>query len=176
MSVITAAYSAPNRRSAAAGIVTGGIVLGVVDAICAVGINIVFFGQRSFGQTWHAVAYALLGPAALTGGTGTTIVGLAMHFVVAFTWVTAYWIADEYFGNLHRAASARFGIATVGAPLGAVIWLIMNFVVFPMTRLHAGSITSPQFRVFLIQHVVVVGPVIVWAIRRSRGPVGDTPQ
>ena len=64
-------------------------------------------------------------------------------------------------GNPTLRASGRAGIARTGALLGAGIWRAMNFIALPMTRVHAAPVASLPFAISLVQHVVVVGPLMV---------------
>lgn len=146
-------------------VVIAGALLGVVDGICAVLINVLVFHQTSAARTFQGVAYALIGPPALGGGTSTAILGLFMHFAVAFTWVILYFLIYDHSTTLRRIVWGKAGFAKIGPVVGAVIWLAMNFIVFPMTRLPLPSVTSLAFQVYLIQHIIIVGPLIVASTR-----------
>jgi hypothetical protein len=146
-------------------ILRAGVLLAVVDGVCALAINGIFFNQHSFVITFQGIATALMGKPAFAGGSVTVLLGIVMHLAVALFWVTLYAVAYSSSAAIRHLASGWLGIAKAGAPLGAIIWLTMNFVVFPMTRLHANPVTSLPFEIFLVQHVIVVGPLVVASLK-----------
>lgn len=148
-------------------ILDAGLILGVVDAICAVVINLLRSPHGGPEHTFQSIAYAVIGKATYDGGIPTALLGLAMHFCVAFAWAAAYGLACRASVALRHTAERPFGVAVVGSLLGAIIWCSMNFIVFPLTRINGHSpITSPTFVIFFIQHVLVVGPLLVYMINR----------
>jgi hypothetical protein len=148
-------------RSDIAVVARAGALLAVVDGICAVAINSLVFHQATLGRTFQGVAASLLGKASLSMGASSVALGLAIHLTVAVAWVAVYVLASRKIPALRRASGSRASFATVGPLLGAFIWVVMNFVIVPMTRLHALPLASAPFEVFLLQHMLVVGPLIV---------------
>ena len=151
----------PVRRSELATVITAGSVLAVVDGFSAFAINALFFNQPSFVRTFQGVAAALVGKEAFTLGVTGALIGIAMHVAVAFAWTTLFFALQRSWPALRRVTAHRIGIATIGPLLGAVIWVSMCYVVFPMTRIHHAPIASRSFVINLIQHILVVGPLIV---------------
>lgn len=149
------------RQSAVRTIVIAASALVVVDAFSAFAINALFFNQPSFVRTFQGVASAILGKAALSLGIEGMLIGLAMHVAVAFTWTTLFYLIYSNWTALQRATRTKLGIAGVGAIVGAIIWTSMCYVVFPMTKLHLVPIASRSFVINLVQHMLVVGPLIV---------------
>jgi hypothetical protein len=70
-------------------IAAAGTIVGVLDAISA----IVVFGWfgASPARIFKGIAFGVLGPAALTGGTPAVILGVILHFTVAFGAATTYY-------------------------------------------------------------------------------------
>lgn len=151
----------PVHRSAVATVVAAGSVLAVVDGFSAFAINALFFNQPSFARTFQGVAAALLGKDAFTLGMAGMLIGIAMHIAVAFAWTSLYFAVHRSWPTLQRAAVGKIGIATIGPLLGAIIWLSMCYIVFPMTQIHHVPIASRSFVINFIQHILVVGPLIV---------------
>lgn len=138
-----------------------GCALAIVDGFSAYALSLVFFGHPTFERVFQGVAAAMLGKAAYSLGTEGMLIGLAMHTLVAFTWATLYYVVYRKSPALQRTASGAIGIARVGPLLGAIIWVTMCYVVFPLTKLHHVPLASLGFIVNFIHHMLVVGPLIV---------------
>jgi len=149
------------RRGELATVVRTGCVLAIVDGFSAYALGLLFFGHPPFARVFQGVAAALLGKEAYTLGTEGMLIGLAMHTAVAFAWATLYYMVYRNWASLQRAAQGWIGVATVGPLLGAIIWLSMCYIVFPMTQLHHVSIASRGFVVNFVHHILVVGPLVV---------------
>jgi hypothetical protein len=162
MTMSAASIALPSsRRSHTSAVVTTGCVLAIVDGFSAYALGVLFFGHPSFARVFQGVAAALLGKQAYALGTEGMLIGIAMHITVAFAWAMLYYVAYRNWPALQRAAKGRRGVATTGPVLGAVIWLSMCYIVFPMTKLHHVPITSLGFVVNFIHHMLVVGPLVV---------------
>lgn len=156
-----------SARNGYAGIIlSAGLLLGIVDGCCAIATSAIFFNQPSAIRTFQGVAAALLGRTALTMGVPAALLGVAMHFAVALVWVTVYVALRHRSATLRRITQSRIGVLKTGAILGGCIWLIMNFVVFPLTRLHHLPLASLGFGINLAEHILIVGPLIVAATRQ----------
>ena len=149
------------RRSGVATVVTTGSVLAIVDGFSAYALGALFFGNPSFARTFLGVAAALLGKGAYALGTQGMLIGIAMHISVAFAWATLYYVVYRNWAALQRAAKGKIGVATIGPVLGAIIWLTMCYIVFPITQLHHVPIASRGFVVNFVHHMLVVGPLVV---------------
>ena len=144
------------------------LTLGVIDGISAVVISWARNSTAPIARTFQGVAYALLGKDAFSGGNSAVLLGIAMHFFVAFTWVAVYFGAYCAVPALRRVTARPFGIALVGMPFGAFIWFFMNVAVFPLTRIGGHApFTAPVFLIHLAHHTLVLGPLIVWLVRWS---------
>jgi len=144
-----------------------GAALGVVDGISAVVINRALSPTPSAVRTFQGVAYALLGKDAFAGGVASMSLGIAMHFAVAFTWTSIFTLAYRQ-TPLHRVARGPVRLGAVGVVFGALIWLTMTMVVFPLTRIGGHApVTSRGFIVNLVHHMLVVGPLVAVLVARS---------
>jgi hypothetical protein len=158
----TASLALPSaRRTGLATVVRTGVVLAIVDGFSAYALGLIFFGHPPFARVFQGVAAALLGKGAYALGTEGMLIGLAMHTAVAFGWATLYYLVYRRWAALQRAASGTIGIATVGPALGAIIWLSMCYIIFPMTKLHHVPLASLGFVVNFVHHMLVVGPLVV---------------
>jgi hypothetical protein len=141
-------------------IAAAGTIVGILDAISA----IVVFGWfgASPARIFKGIAFGVLGPAALTGGTPAVIVGVIAHFTVAFG------AAATYYG-ISRLRPATNDHPLVAGPLfGAAVHLFMNFVVVPLSAIGPRPIVWAPFLAGLVVHLIVVGPTIAITVSKLR--------
>jgi hypothetical protein len=118
------------RISPVAAWLWGGAAVGVLDAIDA----FLFFGLRGIppSRILQSIAAGLLGRAAFQGGTGTVVLGLALHFMIALAIVGTFFVGARAVPLLARrpyVAGPLFGLAAYG---------VMNFVVVPLSAAASG--------------------------------------
>ena len=160
--------SEPGRPGAFETIVYGGLVVGVLDFLDASIFFTQYFGIE-LPSVWHGVSTGLLGPkAASEGGWPTAILGIFLHFVVAFGVAAVYYLGT-------RLLPVMIKWWFVFAPLyGLAVYFIMQNVVIPLSAAGGGSSTF-RLAVFLngiIGHMILVGlPVAYianWSATRRR--------
>jgi hypothetical protein len=150
-------------------IALGGLTVGVLDALDA----IVFFGLRGVApvRIFQSIASGLIGPAAFRGGVGTDVLGVVLHFTVASLIVTVLCLLARKWPALVRHAA-------IAAPLyGISAWIVMNYVVIPLSAASRGRMALPVVVNGLLIHIFGVGlPAVLAArsalpltVRRQRG-------
>jgi len=107
-------------------ILIGGFVAGVLDITAAFVVGYKRRGLRPI-DILHAVASGLLGPKSYEGGKWTAILGLALHFLIAFSWCVIYYMASRKLNFLLRYAVVS------GLLYGVVVFFFMNMVVLPLS-------------------------------------------
>jgi hypothetical protein len=141
------------RGQALLAIAVGGLVAGTLDLAQACIL---------FGPTVPlAVAGGLLGSQAFRGGTTICLLGILLHFLIACT------AAAVYYGASRRLQFLAQHALVCGLFFGIAVDLTMNFIVLPLSALHA---TGPyQYRGLvqgLLVHMVLVGLPISFSVRR----------
>lgn len=148
-----------------------GLLTGVTDGLFASVVTVAVFGS-TLTRLWQGVAATLLGKAAFDGGTRTALVGVLMHFGVAFGWSTVFLLLVTRSAWLRRVLTSPYGVVKVAAVYGPSIWLVMSLVVIPLLLHRPPTITS-RWWVQLIGHFPFVGLPIVASIgggvRRREG-------
>lgn len=155
------AFTSTRTRALLAGTLAVGI-LDIADAF-------VFFWLRSGvrpTRILHSIAAGLLGrEAAVAGGITTAMLGLGLHFFIAFVIVLTYHFASRRL----KALTERPVI--LGMLYGLVVFAVMNFVVLPLSA--APPRSAPAGAVLLnglLIHAFGVGlPAALsatWASRR----------
>lgn len=108
-------------------------------------------------RLWQSVASGILGPRAFERGAATVALGLALHFVIAFIISTIYVLAALRLPFLLQhplLAGALYGIA---------VFLVMNFIVLPLSRRPKRPFNLKFAATQFVIHIVIVG----WSIALS---------
>ncbi len=108
------------------------------------------------------VASGLLGPGAFTGGCATAAVGLALHFLIAFTVVAVFWLAREH------VAIVRGWPVVSGLAYGLVVFAVMNLLVLPLSAAKPRHALVPDLIQIAI-HMCIIGLPTSLLLRRFSG-------
>jgi hypothetical protein len=109
----------------------------------------------------QGVASGLLGPSAFQGGAATALLGLVLHFVIAFVAAAMYYAVSRVFPMLVRRA------VLCGLAYGVVVYLFMNDVVLPLSRVNFRTPPWYIVAVLVAIHMLFVGLPIALAVRRG---------
>ena len=141
------------RRNALLAIGVGGLIAGALDITQA----IILFGK----EVPLVIAAGVLGKGALRGGAGTYALGLFLHFFIATSVATIYYVASRRLKFL-----AEHWIVC-GLFYGAAIDQVMALIVLPLSALHAaGPYKLHDLLLGIIVHSVVIGLPISFSVRR----------
>ena len=142
------------------GILVAGLIVGVLDAVAANAHAYLLRGTPP-AAVWRYVASAVFGKSAGTGGPEMVVWGLLFHLTVAIGWTGLFFVAYPRI----RFLSANMVVA--GMAYGLFVWLMMNFVVVPLTRITMGPIRLTTGTVLMILiHLFVIGVPISYLARR----------
>jgi hypothetical protein len=130
-------------------ILLGTIAVGVFDALDA----LVFFGMRGVKplRVFQAVASGLLGKASFSGGLATSLLGVALHFFIAFGIVLTYFLAS---GKIEALTSHP---VICGLAYGLAVYFFMNYVVIPLSAVNRSPFSLPVFVNGVVGHMLLVG-------------------
>lgn len=140
-------------------IVFGGLSAGTIDVGSACVIN-----RLSPAVILHAIASGLLGAAAFRGGLSTALAGLALQ-----------WLMSLLIAAVFVAAAVRLDWVTrrwmaAGVAYGAVIYLVMNFAVVPLS----AAPFHPHFTAGKVLEnllaMILFGLIVSGCARRFTGP------
>jgi hypothetical protein len=141
------------KKRAFLAIAVGGVIGGTLDLTQAC----VLFG-------WDiplSIAGGLLGKQAFTGGAGTYVLGVLLHYFIALSAATIYYAASR------RLVFLREHPLVCGLFFGAAVEDVMNLVVLPLSALHArGPYELHDLIGGLLVHMVVIGLPIAYSVRR----------
>lgn len=142
------------------GILAGAAIVGTLDIVEV----IIFYAFRGVQpiRVLQGVAAGLLGRDAFRGGWPVALLGLTLHFTIAFAVVAIY-----------HVASARLPLLTrhpliIGAAYGLAVFAVMRYVVVPMSAAGGGSNRSwPTLVNVLFAHIACVGIPTALTARRT---------
>lgn len=140
-------------------ILWGGLTAGVLDILAAFATN----ASRGVMpmRVLRSVASGLLGRAAFQGGAGMPVLGLALHFVIAFGAAAVYYAASRKLTFLARQP------IIYGPLYGIAVFWFMNLVVLPLSAIPFNVSFKPSIvAIGLIVHMLCVGLPIALAVNR----------
>jgi hypothetical protein len=143
----------------------GGLVIGVLDALDAIVAYKVAFGLSPIA-IYQFVASGALGPSAFSGGLATALLGVAIHFVIAFSAAFVFAAAASVAPSLVRHFVAA------GVLYGVGVYAFMNLVVIPLSAIPSSAPSVPLLLNGIIGHALFVGLPAALVARRtvSRSP------
>jgi hypothetical protein len=146
------------KSNALLAIGVGGALAGTLDLTQA----LILFGRR----VPLVIAAGLLGRQAFQGGAGTYILGIVLHFFIAFSATAVFYAASRKltFMTEHPLVCGLF--------YGIAVELVMSYVVLPLSALHArGPYQLHDVLLGLVVHMIVVGLPIsfsIWRLARHK--------
>lgn len=156
------------QRDGASRLVRAGLLTGIVDGLFACFLSGVVY-RTGVTRLWQGVASVLLGPSALTGGTRTALIGVLMHFGVAFTWSAIFLFLVMRRGRVGELLASPWGVLKVAAVYGPFVWMMMSLVIIPAFTGRSPTITT-RWWVNFFGHIPFVAAPMLWAIRGG-GPL-----
>ncbi len=142
-------------------ILYAGLVCGALDGLSAIGLTLALGGKIE--RMFQGIAAGVVGAqAASRGGASAALLGLALHFVIAFGAAAVYYAASRIWPLLIRRALA------CGVLFGVLVHLFMSYVVIPLSAIGPRPFNARTFYPILAIHMIVVGPSISLTIRKFK--------
>jgi hypothetical protein len=139
----------------------GWLVAGTLDITYACGFSYLYRGVPP-ARVLRFVASGALGPQALQGGLGTALAGLGFHYLIALLFTAFFFALAARLPVLVRQP------VLVGAIYGLGAYVVMNYVVIPLSRI--GPRPTPPTVVWVtgvLVHMFLIGVPIALAARRA---------
>jgi hypothetical protein len=147
---MTTAAMSRHRISPVWLVLAGGLVAGTLDILYAC-----FFwalrGDVPAQRILQSVAAGLLGSSSFAGGSRTAALGLVLHFFIATAMAVVYYLAARRWPLLWRRPWLS------GALYGLLLYLVMNFLVVPLSAAGPGSKDPLWVSLTIAVHVLFVG-------------------
>jgi hypothetical protein len=138
-------------------IVSAGLIAGILDITSA----FVIAGIKGTGsiRMLQGIASGLLGQRSFEGGMATAALGLAIHFLIAFTAATLFYAASRKFSFLTQHAVVS------GLLYGIAVYVVMYWLVIPLVFPNARPSISRDVTAVII-HMTLIGLPIALVVRR----------
>ena len=147
------APAALTRRNAILAISLGGLIAGTLDLTQAC----ILFGLR----VPLAIAGGLLGEQAFQGGAGIYVLGILLHFFIAFSVTAIYYTVSR------RLTFMLEHPLVCGLFFGMAVELVMSYVVLPLSALQArGPYRLHDVLLGLVVHMIVIGLPVAYSVRQ----------
>ncbi len=108
----------------------------------------------------QGIAGGILGPRTYSGGTSTALLGLALHFVIAFGAATVFFLASRVVPFLLNHAVVS------GVLYGIAVYFFMNRVVVQLSAATKFPFSIKMMLIGVIIHIFCVGIPVSLGIRR----------
>jgi hypothetical protein len=145
------------RSRALPTIALAGLNAGILDITSA----FVITGIKGTGSVrmLQGIASGLLGQRSFEGGMATAGLGLAIHFLIAFTAAAVFYAASRKFSSLTQHAVVS------GFLYGIAVYIFMYWIVVPLAFPTARHSISRDVAAVII-HIVLIGLPISLVVRR----------
>jgi hypothetical protein len=154
--------------SAVVSVVRVGLIAGTLDITENIAFNA--FRHITPVMIFQFIASGLTGAWAFHAEIASVALGVAIHYTIALFWTALYYAASRWVVILIRRP------VVCGLLYGAVVYLIMNFVVLPMARVpHAHAAMTLASRVSgVLALLLCIGLTVglLTARERTRGAIG----
>ena len=139
------------RSRALPTIASAGLIAGILDITSA----FVIAGIKGTGsiRMLQGIASGLLGQRSFEGGMATAGLGLAIHFLIAFTAAAVFYAASLKFSSLTQHAVVS------GLLYGIAVYIFMYWMVVPLAFPNARHSMSRDVTAVII-HIVLIGLVV----------------
>lgn len=141
--------------SAVKAVLYGGLVAGTIDVGAASAIN-----GRSPILILHVIAGGILGRASLEGDAATAVLGLFLQWGMALA-IAAIFVGAARYLDILRKYWLAAGIA-----FGVPVYLVMNFVVVPLSAWHRMPTITPYNVIANLLAMMVFGTIVSWFASR----------
>lgn len=129
-------------------LVTSSLVVGILDGLAAISVYYGFYNLNPI-QVYQYVASGVFGDEAYTKPL-MALFGLLVHFIVATSAsVIFFWMQP-------RVKFLSTQVKVAGLAYGLVVWLVMSYVVTPLSKLPFPTFDLVSF-ISLLWHLVLVG-------------------
>lgn len=131
-------------------VIITGLVAGTLDGLAAI-INFIMQGGKKPEVIFKYIASGVIGKDALTGGNGIILLGVLLHYLIAFSWtILFFW----FYPTIKWLAENKI---LAGLQYGIFVWAVMNLFIVPMSCISRETINISKSRAELLILMVCIG-------------------
>jgi len=131
MEITPQQFLAKSRNSLFRYIILAGLVAGSLDALAAIFI----LSHGNAAPIFRFISSGIYGNKAFTGGTGMVLLGVALHYFIAFSFTIFYFAISGYLPVFKK------NIFLSAIIYGVFIYVVMNVIVFSLCNVHISHRT-----------------------------------
>jgi hypothetical protein len=143
-------------------VLAGGLVAGTLDIVYAC----VFWALKAdvpVQRILQSVAAGLLGKESFQGGASAAALGLGLHYFIATSMSVVYYLVARRWVVLWQQP------VLYGGAYGVLLYVIMNYVVVPLSAAGPGSKNALWIGLSVLVHICLIGmPIALFARRALR--------
>ena len=149
-------------RSVISAVLLGGLIAGTIDVGVAAAIN-----ERNPVLILHVIAGGILGRASLQEGTPVALFGLLLQWGMSLVIAAIFVFAARYLPMLRRHW------LTAGILYGVPVYLVMNFVVLPLSAWHRFPAITPYGAITNLLAMMLFGAIVSYFASEIRSTASD---
>ena len=111
-------------------------------------------------RLYQNIASGVFGEKAFAGGTPMAVLGLVFHYFIAFGWTVLFFVIFPKLKILSR------NLLVTGIGYGLFVWIIMNLIVLPLSRVDRPSFPLDQIIISVAFLLFCIGLPIALMIGR----------
>jgi len=149
------------RRSVLSRILAGGLIASSIDIGAAALINWI-----SPAIILRYIASGLIGPQALHLGTFGAVLGLLLQWLMGIIIAAIFVLGALFIGPGRLSSSGRWIAAALG--YGVVIFLVMNYVVMPLSAIHRAAHFTPVRAAENLLAMLLFALIVAFCVRPAQ--------
>jgi len=131
-------------------VLLSGLLVGTLDILAAFVDYRISTGKENVTIILNYIASGIFGKAAYTDGMGYPLLGLLLHYVIAFSFTLLFfWLYAK------TSLLSKNWIVT-GIVYGIFIWLVMNLVVVQLSNTSHAAISAMKFTKVLKSALILI--------------------
>jgi hypothetical protein len=156
-----ASTSPTNRNSLLGSITLGGTIIALCHLIIQDGIFFSLLEKYPYISLLQYIARGAMGKAAFAGGLATALLGAVLEFLMTFI------IAGIFILSAYRIPLLRRYVIVGSLLYGVGVFIVMNFIVLPLSAAPPSPLTVPQIIETFIDHILLIGLPLGILVRRN---------
>ncbi|WP_029273539.1 hypothetical protein [Flavobacterium sp. KJJ] len=113
-------------KSKGGAVFLSGLIAGTLDIVAAITVYSIILNKTTGIKILQSIASGIFKKEAYTGGSSMALIGLLLHYFIAFTFAWLYFILYPRLSFLKKNALLS------GIVYGIFVWIIMNLIVLPI--------------------------------------------
>jgi len=141
--------------------VIGGIIIGLLHLIIQDGFFFSLLTKYPYISVLQYIASGAIGNSAFTGGLATALLGVALDLIMSIIFAGIFTVSAARIQFLRRYVIPGSLLYGVG------VFIVMYFIVLPLSAAPPSPLTVPPAIEALIEHILLIGLPLGILMRRN---------